>query len=445
MLTLHLAELSETSGPAGDGVVRGSMGDSQIIALLRNTKCSPINYIYLKKANSAITDLTAAASSDTSNFNPFDTGAAFVAGNQLFISSDTPIQEIYFNIVTSAVWSGAGFTLWDSFDGRTPNRQLTIITDETDGLRAAPGVHRITFEAPGIQGLAFTPNLSLMPKRSWLVLKLNGVTSITTAPVCARLWIGVDESLAKYDSITEELSSNMLDANFDSSNQYLLPVVGAQYVMSLPYISYGLNLSVFRRTLDSTVIAHEYFSSSGTWKHLSGLVDESNDLKNGPDTLGTEGTLYKVRWTLPPPDWEQNHLILPLSDGTTMNLSGFLLRAKIVSIGSVAPSLRPLFRARCLSFGEDYSSGIYHKDKTVYMAATFEIGVPSPTDVQILLVNINTAQMTTFTIPANATSSCNLPSGFIALNAPLVIDERESLMIAHSAGGLIQDLELSLQ
>jgi hypothetical protein len=79
------------------------------------------------------------------------------------------------------------------------------------------------------------------------------------------------------------------------------------------------------------------------------------------------------------------------------------------------------------------------------MAATFEIGVPSPTDVQILLVNINTAQMTTFTIPANATSSCNLPSGFIALNAPLVIDERESLMIAHSAGGLIQDLELSLQ
>jgi hypothetical protein len=196
--------------------------------------------------------------------------------------------------------------------------------------------------------------------------------------------------------------------------------------------------------VDTSSLTHEYLSADGSWKPLTSLIDGSNDLKNGPNPYTGTGDLANMRWELPD-DWTPWVRSIPLSNGTSAKVNGFFMRSVVTTVSPLSPALVPLTRTRCRSLGEDYSRGLYHKDNNSYSLVTFDAGIPTATDTVVKLINVNSAQEATFTIPANTYSSSDVPLRYLPLSRTLQLGPNDSLMMVFMSGGTVQDVALTLQ
>jgi len=443
-LDLRIAEISSTAGNDSDGVVRGSVAQSLMVTSLTNVQMSSIVYAYRKDTEtgfSQFTDLSTNSVSDVA-FEPFGSTANLSANDAFILASDHEVKEIFVRITTPGVLTCDGIEILISTDGITFNTTLTNVIDGTNAFSNAAGVYRI--ELPGETGhVDSSPVPGEITSRRWHLVKFKNLTSVTTAPQINRVWLIHKDENITYSDNTDSVNASMTDNVF--VEQTVFPTIGSTHYYAFPFLAYGMETAVFRKFPVTLTRSTEYLASDGTWKTLPDYVDPSNGLTNGPATLGTTAINYSRRWTIPS-DWAEKTLQFPMSDSTTKTVTGYFIRQPITAISEYGPIARALWRARGRAFGVNNANGIYHRVATTYRAATFDVNIPSTSDTNIQLVNINTGKGTTFTIPANTSSSGAVTGQRIDLSPTLELRAGDSLLIAHASGlGNLGDVELRLQ
>lgn len=442
MMYLHIAEISATAGLSGDGVVRGSIAQSQLLAARLGMLQATTIYALRRDVNGSdsFVDVSAQAVGTTADgFLPWGADATFSATDELWIAADKDICAIYVEITTPGVWTGAGLSVLESTDGETLV-PVGNLTDGSNGLRAAAGVYKISFDLNNANRKAVSPIFG-GTKRKYIVLRPNGLTAKTTSPKLRRVWLICADDGITYIDIFPTLSASMASSDFSNvsaSHSSQFSVVGDVVYFALPGLSMGLDDAIYRRTQNRTGV-YEYLASDGTWKTLQNVSDPGNQLKNGPATAGTTSENYALRWTVPT-DWTAQSLtLLPAAAQ-----SAHWIRFRVTSVSPLGPGQTAFYRRRARSFGQGNANGIYHKNATSYDYITFDFGVAPTSDMVIAFANAITGQSRSVTIPSNTRSSTALASARLDFNSELDIGAGEQLLISHVSGGSAQDCEVRM-
>lgn len=441
-LDLRIPEIGQNSGEMNDGIVRGKVNQSLTTNLISNVVLGGTLYVY-RKDNIAgggfnFLDISAQAIADISNnFLPWGDNSTFTNEDTVYIACEHGIKDLYFNITTAAVWVGT-VGIYDSTDGITANRELTY-TETSNGFRNT-GIHKITINHPETPSVAFSPVPGDIASRRWIVLKIKTFTSVTTVTKLQRMWVTNEDSAVKYTDLTSQANAAWDSNVFPNSGITYFYTQETTGYLAFPFLTYGVDLNIYRKLPDIMDREYRYLASDDTWKTLPNQTDTSNYFENGPATLGTTGQEFAVRWTIPS-DWTEKTLNFAMSDGTTKTITGYWVRPHITLMKTLGPVPAVLYRLRGRTFGAANSSGLYHKNATTYNFVTFDIGIPSATATVIQLININTGKGTTFTIPANTSSSGSLPGQRIDLSPAFVLGAGESMAISYLSGGSLSDVE----
>lgn len=444
MLDLRIAILSSTAGQNSDGIVRGSINDSLVISAQSNLIIATTMNVIRQDTIAGgfnFLDLSAEAASEVDDsFEPFGSTVSFSANDAFFLSDDIEIQELFFQITTSGDWVGDGLEVFDSTDGVTANRLLGNIQDDSDGFRNTTGIYRLTWDAPASDRVAFSPVPGQIAEREWIVIKPKNLTGATTAPKLRRMWIKNTPALALHTDFTSDVNTDVNDASFG-----VLETVTAFFTegeilyLGLPFLSIGVDVYIHRHMVPTITPAWEYLATDSTWKPLSNLSDESDNLQNGPVNLGDGVEKFVIRWSIPS-DWGSEPLTLTPQPA----LAAHWVRRRMVAVVPMGPSLLPLTRVRAKSYGVDNATGLFYKDSVDLSVVTFLAGIPPLIDTVIQLANINTGQASTYTHPAGETFSGNLVDQHIELSPPLHFNAGDGLLITHLSGGIIEDLEMHI-
>lgn len=445
MLDLRIAELSATAGTSSDGIVRGAVAQSLVAKAITSTQTSDTVYAIRKDSGVGFNFIdisTQAISGTTDAFEPWGPTSSFSSGDALYVACNEDVKELYFQITTPGAWTGTGLSVFDSSDGITAGRQLTVTTDETNGFRASAGIRKLAFTAPATPSQAFSPVPGDIASRKWIVIKPNGLTAATTPPKLSRVWIIHPDNEVTYRDFTTTTTAALTDTDFTATPDTVFYIVGSTVMYVFPFLTYGLDHTIHRKLADVVTFAHEYLATDDTWKPLQNFVDPSNDRKNGPAALGDPTQTFPIRWSIPV-DWTEKTITYPLTVGGNVVTTGYFIRQRVTAVATTGPTATPLTRSRCRSFGVANSSGIYHKNAITYGAVTFDIGVPSAASAAVQFVNINTGQASTVTIPASTRSSGAITGQ--RLDCSLAMAAGQSLLVTHAGGGTLMDIEMRLQ
>lgn len=444
MFTISIAEISDSAGNNSDGIVRGQTDQVHFTDAYSSIEEAEDVYAYnvdLAGLNIEFTDYSSAASGhDGPNaFMPWGTNATFSAGDSVYVASTEDVAQLRFTIDTPGVWTGPGLQVWDSTNGIEADRQLTVTLDQSDGFRNGPGTYIVEWATPSSDRVAFSPVPSFITSRKWIVVKPESLTAPGTSPKMSIMYmLGTNSG---YDDQTLVFNAAMTDGSFGTVPDVVYDVGQAQ-LFTFPSAGFGLDLMVHRKSANVRDMALQYYASDLTWKALPNLSDPSTWMKNGPATLSDPPQLFHIRWAIPS-DWTSQSLAIPLEGGGTRVITGWHMRAVVTSFTGAGPQTPALARGRCRPLSA--SGGVYHLDAKTYTMATFEAGVPCVTPTIVELVNINSGQCATMTIPAHTYSSSELGAERIVLSSPLTIGAGEALLITWDSGGTLQNVELVLQ
>lgn len=443
MFTITLAEVSETAGNSSDGIVRGTVAQSLFNYVYDGVE--PIERVYafnldISGGSIDFTDYTTEATSGVANsFLPWGTDGTFSDGDAVYLASSEDVTEIRLVIDTGAVWVGGGLEVWDSTDGLTPNRQLSVISDTTNGLRNT-GTGVIKWTDPVAPRVAWSPVPGFITSRKWIVVKPSGYISSTVSPKASMTFmIGLGND---FEDETAVYNASMSDSSFGVVSDVVY-FTGESTIFSLPYPGIGVDFMIHRKCQNVRDVVLEYYAVGGTWVTLPNLDDPSDWMKNGPASLLDPPELFHVRWS-PPLDWQVLPLVIqPDGGGAPITITGAHMRARVTTVTDVAQQAPPLVRARARSL--DAAGGVRCNAGGVYTSLTFEAGVPCLVDTKIQLLNINTGLTTTAIFPANTLSSCDLAANKVLFAQSLTINPSDSLLITWQSGGTLQNVELVLQ
>lgn len=442
MFTITIPEISSVAGQAADGIVRGTIDQSLFVGAYEGVE--PIETVYAFNLDVTgggfdFTDYTTEATSGVLNsFLPWGTNSTFSAGDAVYLASTEPVTEIRLTIDTGGVWTGGGLEVWDSTNGVTANRQLTVTEDTTNGFRNT-GTGVIRWTDPAISRVDWSPVPGFIASRKWIVVKPSGFVSSSVSPKASMtfmLGIGND-----FEDETAVYNAAMSDGSFGVVSDVVY-MNGQATIFSFPYPGPGIDLMVHRKCPDVRDIVLEYYAVGGTWATLPGLNDPSDWMKNGPASLSDPAELFHVRW-VPPADWQVLPLILDIDPGGPVEVTAAHIRARVTNVTDIAPQTPPLARARARSL--DACGAVRHVTDASYSCLTFETGVPPLSDTTVQFVNIDTGLNATAVFPAGVYSSCDLAAQKILLSQPLLIGSGQSLLITWQSGGVMQDVELVLQ
>jgi|WetSurMetagenome_2_1015567.scaffolds.fasta_scaffold13325_4 hypothetical protein len=448
MFTIRMAEISETAGNSSDGVVRGMIGQSSFVGLNNNFEWQETLIAirrYAVNGGYIFSDISAEAVSGTPDACMiWGDDTTFSSADSVYISSDdVVISELRVTITTPGVWDGAGIAIYDSPDGISARRQLTIIRDDTNGFRNGPGTYAITWETPPTPSMEFSPVPDGVPMHRWIVVKPVGMTSATTAPKISMIYALHGTENAPFVDFTDLFNSSMDDGNFGSYPDVLV-FMNSVDIFTFAELPVGMDFMVYRAVSENACSGIiEYLASDNTWKALPNVIDGTNSFQNGPATLDDPPQLLKVRWGIPN-DWSAKTLVLPLLGGGATTVAGYQARYRVTEVNAAAPVHPSLAKGRARMLG-DGSGGIYHYQTANYMGVTFEAGVPATEDVVVQIININNGNSGIFTIPAGEYSSANVSGQRLDLSNSIHVSAGDSLIVAWLSGGTVKDVELVLQ
>lgn len=444
MFTISIAEISGSAGNNSDGIVRGQTAQVSFTDAFSNIEEAEDVFAYnvdLAGLNIEFTDYSNEASGHggLNSFMPWGTDLTFSAGDSVYLASTEEVTQLRFTIDTPGVWTGPGLQVWDSTNGIEANRQLSVTLDQSNGFRAVAGTYIVEWAAPTSARVAFSPVPSFITSRKWIVVRPESLTAPGTSPKMSIVYMlgsnsgYTDETLVFNAAMTDPTFGTVPDVVYD---------IGQAQIFTFPSAGFGLDLMVHRKTANVRDVALQYYASDLTWKLLPNQSDPSNWMKNGPATLSDPPQLFHVRWSIPS-DWASESITIPLEGGGTQTITGWHMRAVVTSFTSAGPQTPPLARGRCRPLSA--SGGIYHLDPKTYTLATFEASVPCVTPTVVELVNINTGQSATMTIPALTYSSSELGAERVDLSTPLAIGAGEAMLITWDSGGYLQNVEIVLQ
>lgn len=449
MFTLRVAEISGRAGNAADGIVRGVISQSYFVGLDNNFEWQEQLYVVRKDINGesyVFNDISVEAGSGvTDSCLIWGPDSDFTATDCVYIASDdVEVSELRVVITTPGVWEGAGIAIYDSSDGVSANRRLTLVEDQTNGFRNGPGTYAISWEPPVTRGRAFSPIPDDVPVRQFIVIKPLGLTSATTSPKLSMIYALHGFENAPFIDFTALFNSPLDDGNFGSYPD-VLAFLNSVDIFTFAAIPIGMDFMVYRAVSANACSGIiEYLANDDTWKALPNVVDGTNSFQNGPQTLGDPPQMFEVRWGIPN-DWSPKTLVLPLLGGGTTTVIGYQARYRVTSVNTIEPVHPSLARGRSRMLGVGYSGGIYHYQAGTYTGVTFEAGVPATADVIVQVTNMNNGHSGTFTIPANKYSSANVAGQKLDLSSSVPVAAGESILITWISGGTIQDVELVLQ
>lgn len=436
MLDLNIPEISATAGALSDGVVRGSVTQSQLLAAKVAALQAATIYALQRDADGgeAFVDVSALAAGTVADaLLPWGTNTSFSAADEFWLAAEKDICSVYVDLTTPGAWTGTGLSVLESVDGETLTPVGNLV-DGSNGMRNVAGVYKISFDLNLANRRAISPIFG-GAKRKYVVLRPNGLTAKTVSPKLRRVWMACDGSQVSHINVLPTLSGVMTSNDFSAvpaSQNIVLPVVGDTVYFGLPGLSLGLDDAVYRRTLNRSGV-YEYLATDNTWKALQGVSDPGNQLKNGPSPTAATPNLYSLRWTVPS-DWGASPLILAPAEAQT----AYWMRFRVTDVSPLGPVQISLYRRRSRSFGAGLATGIYHKTEVTYTYVTYDIGVPSTTAVAVSFTDAANGVTRSITIPANARS------GYAEFTSGLTIGATHQLLISHVSGGSIQDCELRL-
>lgn len=436
MLDIRIAELSATAGPTEDGIVAGggvehSLGD----ASYTNLGFSEDLHVLRKDTDGldvVFTDVTDLALSGT----PFPAFGTLSSRDELWISG-TSMEALYVEVTTPGEYIGGGVSIWDSPDGEELH-EITPIDDESDGFRNDAGIYKISFS--GHEDRQSIAPLFGMDKHPYVVIRPKTLGTVTVSPIISNVWVLRSLSDSQYLDFTPTTNGATDNATFGGTwpdTIFYTSGVDVHYGLSFP--ACGFDDWVYRKTNSDRSGVYQYFATDKTWKDLENFTESGNQLKSGPSTnIGTP-TIYKSRWSVPS-DWTPD----VCCHAPDMNATpAYWIRYYVTNTPSTGPKTSPLFRRRFRILGDDSSYGILHKNAIHYTGVAYSIGTPSTTDTHVQLINGDTGQSVTITIPANTISSGELENKIQDIN--LSIDSGQSLLIQFVGGGTVQDIDLRLQ
>jgi hypothetical protein len=449
MFTIRMSEISEVAGNASDGVVRGVVAQSLFTGYNNNFEWQDTVYAIREELISGslvFTDISADAMSDIPDqCLPWGTDGTFSAGSALYIASDDlPLTELRVDITTPGAWTGTGLAVYDSDDGLTANRLLTVTSDLSNGFRNGPDIFAVVWAPPPTPGRYFSPVPGSFTARDFIRVVPVALSAETIAPKMSRIYTLHGFQNAPYVDFTAILNAPMNDGTFGPFPN-VLPFVGSVALFTFGAIPMGMDFNMYRRvqgTPPSGVF--EYLSSSNVWQPLQNVTDGTNAFSVGPSVLGNPPVFCMDRWSVPA-DWTPKTLTFPRVGGGTNTVTGYQMRYRVTAINVIAPVLPSLARGRTLQLAPAYASGVYHYAAGSYTGLTFEVGVPGASDVHVQVANVNTGQAAMFTIPAGVRSSAEITGHRLDLSETLQVAIGEMIVISWVAGSSVQDVELVLQ
>jgi hypothetical protein len=257
----------------------------------------PISYCYGATAAPVYTDYTTAANNDTANdVNVLSSTPALNAA--LYCGHARRFRSVAFLLGTAA--NGTFTVTWEYWNGSAWTT-LPSVTDGTTGYTAAAGVHRLVYwsYAPGDWATTSVNGTTAY----WVRGRISAFTSVTTAPLATRVWIGEWQQLfatvntsshgVVYKQAASEPAEYLLAYTVaETTNGLILSI--RNYDTKAPFSttndgSYAESNADTYQALDNTTtgIAQSFASTSGQLASASFYLK-----KNGTPTGNAVAKLY---------------------------------------------------------------------------------------------------------------------------------------------------------
>lgn len=437
MINLIIPEISPTAGVNSDGVVLGSVSESDFIAALTDVPISDVVYALRKDVTGTtftFTNISTPAGDDTtSDFLPWGTTAQMTAGDELFIACDHAKAELFFKIDTPGVWDGS-IQIRYSSNGQTANTILQNVVDGTNGFRASAGIYSVTFTIP-TDIVAFSPVPGDIASRQWFVIKPT-ITGVTTAPILSRVWV------RHSDTTVVDLSS-LINEDIITQGQGhghppdIFPTIDSSVYYAFPNPAYGMERDIYLKAGNTRTRVVEYLATDNTWKTLPGWTDPSNDYTNGPSPQAVNPTRYSVRWTMPS-DWLAKAKSFTTNSGT-VSYTGYWIRERTTAVSQFGPMIVTVANISARQFGNMNTTGVELRQSMSVLGITvLNATTPNTTDSVCQIANMTTGQASSFTIPANPVFPVNVDTVDIAFTAG------QRLGVICNSGGTLQNAQITL-
>lgn len=427
MLTLHIPEISSTSGINSDGVFIGSINSINPVAVLLGESLVSISQVLRKAVTTSgatwVDYTTEALNVATSDFAPFGSASDMSIGDAFYFRTlnNEDVHSIYVQIATAGVGSWTlGLQEWSVVNDQWED--VTGLVDNSNGFKAGVGVYQISYTS-GAEGLVRLDDISA--KFIWHRIVIKTFTSATTAPILSRLWSA--DTVIKYRDITTPYTTGV----FTTIPQEILPRIGDCLIFICSAATMGLDITVTTAESANFTSTWKYIKSNGTYGTLSNVSDPSN----GMTVVGT----HKIRFSIPT-DWGSRSI----TDKDGVVHTGFIICRQTTTVSVESPVAPSHNTVKTKSLGTGNVSGIKMYANIVVKAISIpRIGIPSATAVDIAVLNLTPSNLTnissTITIPANAVSA-NIDIQDITFNA------NEELGISClSNTGTVKDVDLILQ
>lgn len=424
MFNQQIPLLSATAGQGNDGVVIGSVNQTNPTAVLMGESLVTISQVLRKNivaSGATWADLTTVATDAAAgDFQPFGIASDMSLGDSFYVrtlnNEDTHNFYVQISTAGAGTWT-LGIQEWNA---TTEAWEAVIgLNDTSTGFKAGVGTYKISYTS-GAEGLIRLDDIS--PKYIWHKFTLSSFTSATTAPVLSRIWSAKDTLV--YKNVTVAHTST----DFSSLPADILPRIGDCLLTVHPGPSYGEDSVITRSSSTNYTSQWFYLATDNTYKPLQGVSDETNGYQIAPSA-----TERKVRWTLPS-DWTQKSI----TDNASVVHTGYIACLRITAITTEGPVAPPQVNCKSRSFGDVNTTGIQVYDATTLKAVSIpRIGISSATAVVAQLLNMSTGKGVSFTIPANATS-LNVDTDDLVL----AVGNRWGL--SHQSGGSLQDISLTV-
>lgn len=455
MFTIRTAEVSEHSGVASDGFVRGYIGDNTPSTAVYTSIEGPetIGAFNLDLTGGSVdfTDYHIEAISGVPNsFLPWGTNATFSVGDCLYISSSEAVSQARFVINTGAQWVSSfpgaldQFEIRDSTDGYTPNRTLVVTGDTSNGFRNT-GTVTIDFTEPAVPSPAlpratWTPVPGLIAPAKWICIAPKGYVSSTVSPKMSMTYLL--GNVNDHANITSIFNAAMSSGTFPSFPDVVY-YPGSEIIFTFPAVASGMDIEVHQKSANYYTYILEYYSNTGVWKPFQNVVDPSDWMKNGPATLGVNPpVLYHLRWQIPG-DWDLMPLTIPTDPGPATTITGAHMRSRVVTVLNPGPTQPPLARARGRSLNN--AGGVMHLAQGIYSALTFTATIPAMSDTTVQFFGNVSHAGSMVVFPAHTYTSSTTALQRLVFTPQLTINAGEALYITWNGGATLQDVEMVLE
>lgn len=441
---MQIPFINSTSGFQSDGGFYGYVQESLLTAyLVRSVLTSSVHVVSVNNTTAGDTfiDLSSPASDTITADTPiFGIASDISSPDALYISDSAILKEIWFNISTAGVLTADGIDLFDSSNGVSANRQLSITSDGTNAFRNS-GWNKLSWTTPSSdsQAFALSPSSSvsmLNTPRIWYKVKFRNFVSATTAPILSRILGIYPTDGQKYLDVTAQINGGtnqnpapapLATSFFPTNDDELI------FITSNPF--YALDSYVYKSLPNYGGFNWTYYASDGTYKPLTALNDTTSNFTAGPSTLTTPPTRFETTWALPS-DMASVTKTYNLTSGSSSTYTGYQLRLTPIGVSPVGEYVPSSVVRRVKQFGNSNTVGETQLSSRTLNGVVIEhVGVITA-NTTCEVVNLTTGKASTFTVHTTDTIPMTIDIPNLQFSAS------DKLGIMFVSGGEMRDVEI---